>query len=146
MHNYSFIVKDLTEPDSNGKQTSSSWPWNIFDIPQNRSLVSLAFFFSNGKEGYVYDIYGSVREVVCYQFTSDCYAAVHSKSLLYVYTRNGLDIYTSRIYSLAAEQAKLKYKNKDVKMKQDEGTEKRGILCFVRHVLKFLSLRYLNSF
>ena len=132
MHNYSFIVKDLTEPDSNGKQTSSSWPWNIFDIPQNRSLVSLAFFFSNGKEGYVYDIYGSVREVVCYQFTSDCYAAVH--------------IYTSRIYSLAAEQAKLKYKNKDVKMKQDEGTEKRGILCFVRHVLKFLSLRYLNSF
>ena len=45
MHNYSFIVKDLTEPDSNGKQTSSSWPWNIFDIPQNRSLVSLAFFF-----------------------------------------------------------------------------------------------------
>ena len=139
-------MKDFTETDSNRKQTSSSWPWNIFDIPQNASLVSLAFFFSNGKEGYVYDMYGSVREVVCYHFTSDCYAAVHSKSLLYAYTKNGLDIYTSRIYSLAAEQAKLKYKNKDVKMEQDDGAEKRGIFCFNSHFKNFSSLKYLNSF
>jgi len=93
------------------------WPWNIFQLPKLPSLASLGLFFSSGRQGFLYDISGTLQEVCTYNYTSDCFGATHSRSLLYTYTSNGLEIYTSRLYSMASNHWKENSRNVGLEVK-----------------------------
>ncbi|XP_047135004.1 BLOC-2 complex member HPS3 isoform X1 [Hydra vulgaris] len=76
---------------------------NCFRIPTDLSLLTLGFFFSTGKHGFLYDLTKTPKSVVVYTYTSDCYFAKHSISLLDIVTKNGLEVYSSRLYAIAVE-------------------------------------------
>lgn len=93
---------------------NTSWPWNMFQLPSTVPLVTLAFFFSTGKQGYLYDFTGSVSQAAMYHYTSDCFTALHTSSMLYTVTKNGLETYTSRLYPLAAAHCLEMFKEVDL--------------------------------
>ena len=94
-----------------------NWPWNSF---YTSCLLTLAFFFSTGKNGYMYDILNTVKQTARYSYTSDCLMATHNTSMLYAVTKHGLEIYTSRLYAMASGQCSSLFQNPEIQKKVEE--------------------------
>lgn len=80
------------------------FPWRMFSKPSRETLLTMPLFFSTGSHGYLYDVYNSGTLITSYDYISDCHGAVHTNSMLYTLTSNGLEVYTSRLYPFAAAQ------------------------------------------
>ena len=76
---------------------------NSLEVPSGVSLLTLAFFFSTGKHGFLYDFTNTPKNTAVYSYASDSFSAEHNTSCLNVVTKNGLEVYSSRLYALAAD-------------------------------------------
>ena len=80
----------------------------------NKVLVSLGLFFSMGRKGYLYELFSAPRLLTEYDFTETCISACLTRSFLHVITKNGLETYTTRLYSSASLAAKSYHGEDDV--------------------------------
>lgn len=67
--------------------------------------MSLGFFFSTARKGYLYDMHNNPKNLCEYDFTEDCVSACLTNKMLYVITRSGLETYTTRLFPAAAQAA-----------------------------------------
>jgi len=92
----------------------------------NKVLVSLGLFFSMGRKGYLYELFSAPRLLTEYDFTETCISACLTRSFLHVITKNGLETYTTRLYSSASLAAKSYHGEDDVEFIRQSNERQRG--------------------
>ena len=95
----------------------------------SKVLVSLGLFFSIGRKGYLYELFSTPRLLTEYDFTENCISACLTRSFLHVITKNGLETYTTRLYSSASLAAKSYHGGDDVEF-ISQRESKLAFYCF----------------